>query len=330
MPPWSIRNKWCIRLGCSADVCREANYIVDSALAHDLGRRRIVDSDTMVKKVFHGVSHDFLRKFSEVEKAFERKIGLIMINYRLRVDECLRKAFYLHHALDVLLNTLIPINNVFGGVRGVEELVDSALKYLDLIYWTISASASEPNDGFILNYDKIRREIRETLLLYKDELVSGVDEHAWIKRIEKRIRRKISNACKLTVLVKPSSKYLEAARMQWYKPGIPSDLAERCAIGQWINWVSGTYRGKLVNKLMVCSGLYHYTLLNPWNKDNLFLILRDARKSLLRFLADLRPGIDLDYAINNVLKGYPFNKYPYPREIMEKLKELLSKLFSTA
>jgi len=51
-------------------------------------------------------------------------------------------------------------------------------------------------------------------LLYKDELVSGVDEHAWIKRIEKRIRREISNACKLAVLVKPSSKYLEAARRQ--------------------------------------------------------------------------------------------------------------------
>lgn len=330
MPPWSIHNKWCIRLRCSADVCREANYIVDSALAHDLGRRRIIDSDVMVKKVFHGVSHDFLRKFSDVEKAFERKIELIMINYRLRMDECLRKAFYMHHALDVMLNTLIPINNVFGGVRRVEELVNSALKYLDLIYRTISASASEPKDGFILNYDKIKREIRETLLLYKHELVSGVDEHAWIKRIEKRIRRKISNACKLTALVKPSSKYLEAAKRQWYKPGIPSDLAERCAIGQWINWVSGIYRGKLVDKLMVCSGLYHYTLLNSWDEDNPFFILKNARRVLSELLIDLWSGIDFDIAVNYAFRRYPFNKYPYPEEIMKNLKKLLSKLFSTA
>jgi len=322
MPPWSIHNKWCIRLGCSADVCREANYIVDSALAHDLGRRRIVDSDTMVKKVFHGVSHDFLRKFSEVEKAFERKIGLIMINYRLRVDECLRKAFYLHHALDVLLNTLIPVNNIFNNVRSLDELVQLALNYLDLLNRTL-ARMPEPNDGFQIKYHEIRKGIEKVLMFYKDRLVRDRDEALWVKGMEKEIRRKMLNACKFGVTVKFSWKYVEGAKKLYYMPGIPSDMVESVAVGQVVKWFLGRYRSKLVRKLMLCSGLYHYTLLDPWNSGIPLYILRHVKKAVRHILTDLKAGVDFNTAVNYALSSYPFNKYPYPRKVLVKLVEVL-------
>jgi len=329
MPPWSIHDKWCSRLGCRAEVCREANYITDSMLVHDLGRRRVVNSDLIVRKVVHGDSHGFLMKFNEIEKALEKKIELTTINHKLRENECLRRAFYMHHILDVLLNTLIPLNNIFGCVKKVEELIGSALNYLDLIFQTISVSMPEPKDGFLLNYDRVRENIEKTLTLYKNELVSGTDERAWVKRMEKKIKRKISNACKFKVQIKFSWRYFETAKKQHYMPGIPSDMVGKLAMEQGVDWVLGMYRSKLVNRLMLCSGLYYYTLLNPWNLKNPLLVLKHVRKVLSDMLIDLWYGVDFDTAVDYALHRYPFKSYPYPEEIIMNLKRFLKKLFSS-
>jgi len=82
---------------------------------------------------------------------------------------------------------------------------------------------------------------------------------------------------------------------------------------------------------MVCSGLYHYTLLNPWNEDNPLFILKNARRVLSDLLIDLWSGIDFDIAVNYAFRRYTFNKYSYPEEIMKKLKFLKERFscFST-
>ena len=81
----------------------------------------------------------------------------MVINYRLRVSEDLRKAFYMHHVLDILLNLLIPVNNIYNGIRSIDDITDLSLYYLDNLYMTIHRSIPEPNDGFIIGYDSIRR-----------------------------------------------------------------------------------------------------------------------------------------------------------------------------
>ena len=323
MPSWNVHVRWYVKLGCDLRECGDVDFIVDRFFVHDFGRRRFGDVDVSIRRVMYDATLSTHRKFLRVGRLVCRKADLVMVNYRLRIREGLRKAFYMHHVLDTLLNTLIPANNVYGGLRSVRELVDLALHYLDKIYESIPLLIPEPNDGFLKDYDRVREEIRRVLLQHTEQLVSGDVESKWIKRVEESIRKKISEACKSEVYAK-FRKITETMEKARYVHRTYRNIVEGVAHGRTI----GVLKRRVVDSIMLCSGIYYYTLLNPWKAGNPLYILQEARKTLKRTLEDLMVcEISISDATNYMFHEFPFSKYPYPKETLSKVENILAHIF---
>jgi len=247
MPSWDIHTKWCVELlGCSTETCSEVNDIVDRLLVHDLGVRKV--SGITLKEVFLGSYR--------VQEKLDKVIDLAVVNYRLREDECARKAFYLHHALDILLNTLIPANKVFGNLRPLSELAVLATDVYIGKYVYSNVVELPYHDGFITNFSSIVAELKNLLTQNIERIVNSQEERQFIEDRAKAIEKEIEEECKI---------------------------------------------------------LYYYTLLDPWKSGNPLWIYEHARKAVKDFF---REGL---LSVEALKAQYPFNKHPYPDDIIEKL-----------
>jgi len=187
MPSWSTHTKWCVELlGCSTEICNEINYIVDSLLVHDLGVRKI--SGITLKEIF-------LADYRVPEK-LDKMINLMVVNYKLRVDECARKAFYLHHALDILLNTLIPANKVFRDLRPLSELVALAADIYIGKYVYSNVVELPLYDGFIVGFSNIVAELKDLLTRNIERIVNSQEERQFIEERAKAIEKEIEEECR--------------------------------------------------------------------------------------------------------------------------------------
>lgn len=116
MPPWRIHDKYAIMLGIPREVSREVNRIIDIDIVHDLGIKMpkekwwVKENIYYIKKYIKAIASDSEeaeKRFREIKMDRAKREKMTEIIKVIKVREDYRRAFILHHALDLLCNDIL-------------------------------------------------------------------------------------------------------------------------------------------------------------------------------------------------------------------------------